>query len=94
MRPADRLVLLTAGSQERGAAAADLTSVIHDTSALHPQEAVRTLTGAVLDACHGNLKDDATVLILGWHSNRSRPAEPSRKSTTARVLPGHVCLPP
>ncbi|MGX1479147.1 UNVERIFIED_CONTAM: serine phosphatase RsbU (regulator of sigma subunit) [Streptomyces canus] len=67
LRPRDRLILLTDGMQERGAAAADLTSVIHDTSALHPREAVRALTGAVLDACHGSLKDDATVLILDWH---------------------------
>jgi rhodanese-related sulfurtransferase len=61
--------------QERDAAAVDLASVVHDTRALHPREAVRTLTAAVLDACHGNLKDDATVLILDWHGNRSQPAE-------------------
>jgi hypothetical protein len=29
----------------------------------------------VLDACHGSLQDDATVLILDWHSNRRRPPE-------------------
>lgn len=61
--------------QDRGAAAADLASVVHDTGALHPREAVRSLTAAVLDACHGNLKDDATVLILDWHGNRDRSAE-------------------
>ncbi|WP_328779028.1 serine/threonine-protein phosphatase [Streptomyces canus] len=73
LRPRDRLILLTDGMQERGAAAADLTSVIHDTRALHPREAVRALTGAVLDACHGSLKDDATVLVLDWHGDRRRP---------------------
>ncbi len=74
LRPGDRLILLTDGMQDRGAAAADLISVAHATRALHPREAVRSLTAAVLDACHGNLKDDATVLILDWHGTPDRPA--------------------
>ncbi|MFF1722524.1 PP2C family protein-serine/threonine phosphatase [Streptomyces sviceus] len=75
LRPGDRLILLTDGMLERGAAAADLTSVMHDTRELHPREAVRALTAAVLDSCHGSLRDDATVLILDWHGERRRPAE-------------------
>ncbi|MFF0018767.1 serine/threonine-protein phosphatase, partial [Streptomyces sp. NPDC005374] len=35
---------------------------------------VRALTTAVLDACHGTLKDDATVLILDWHGDHRRSA--------------------
>jgi hypothetical protein len=81
LRPKDRLILLTDGMQDRGAAAVDLVALVHETRALHPREVVRRLTGAVLDACRGNLTDDATVLVLDWHGNRRRP---SPGATTSR----------
>ncbi|MFK4039690.1 hypothetical protein ACI2LC_28170 [Nonomuraea wenchangensis] len=37
---------------------------------LQPRELVRTLTGAVIDACHGHLQDDAGVLCLDRHGPR------------------------
>ncbi len=67
LRAGDRLVFYTDGMRERQAASLDLPGLIQDTADQHPRELVRTLTGAVIDSCHGHLQDDASVLCLDWH---------------------------
>jgi serine phosphatase RsbU (regulator of sigma subunit) len=67
LRAGDRLVFLTDGMLERNATSVDVLSTLVASSALHPREAVQDLTRAVVDACGGRLRDDATVLCLDWH---------------------------
>ncbi|MER7565301.1 PP2C family protein-serine/threonine phosphatase [Streptomyces sp. NPDC097941] len=65
LRPGDRLVMLTDGMLERNGSL-DLPGLIVRTRDLHPREAARTLIAAVVDAHHGRLQDDATVMCLDW----------------------------
>jgi serine phosphatase RsbU (regulator of sigma subunit) len=68
----DRLVFLTDGLLERNASAVDILSLTADCGGLHPREMVQTLTGAVVEACGGDLRDDATVLCFDWHGGPPR----------------------
>ncbi|WP_329293048.1 PP2C family protein-serine/threonine phosphatase [Streptomyces sp. NBC_01455] len=67
LRPGDRLVMLTDGMLDRNAHTLDLPDLIVRTRALHPREAARALIAAVVEANHGHLQDDATVMCLDWH---------------------------
>ena len=71
----DRLVFLTDGMLERNASAVDVLSVLTDSQHLHPREAVQVLTRSVVQACGGQLADDATVLCFDWHGGPPRPRE-------------------
>jgi serine phosphatase RsbU (regulator of sigma subunit) len=72
LEPGDRLVFLTDGMLERNATAVDAASILADNRHLHPREAVQVLTRAVVQACGGDLRDDATVLCLDWHGGAPR----------------------
>lgn len=63
----DRLVFLTDGILERNAADVNAMELLTQTRHLHAREAVQALTRAVVEACGGLLRDDATVLCVDWH---------------------------
>jgi hypothetical protein len=67
LRAGDRLVFVTDGMLERNATGVNALEILSETRDLHPREAVQTLTQAVVKACGGELRDDATVLCLDWH---------------------------
>jgi serine phosphatase RsbU (regulator of sigma subunit) len=67
LRPGDRLVLLTDGMLERGAAALGLSTRLQHLSGLHPREVVRILGDLVLDVAGPVLPDDACLMVLDWH---------------------------
>ena len=77
LRPGDRLVFLTDGMLERNAADIDALSVLSASRHLHPREAVQCLTRRVVQACGGELRDDATILCLDWHGGPPRPRQAS-----------------
>jgi serine phosphatase RsbU (regulator of sigma subunit) len=87
LQPGDRLVMVTDGMLERGAAALDLATRVQDLGGLHPREVVRILADLVLELAGPTLPDDACLLVLDWHGNHggtrdtTAGAEPSRAST-------------
>jgi len=67
LEPGDRLVFVTDGLLERNASAVDIPSILLTRQDHHPRELVQELTRAVVHACGGDLRDDATVLCVDWH---------------------------
>ncbi|MEV6601710.1 SpoIIE family protein phosphatase [Actinoplanes sp. NPDC051346] len=87
LHPGDRLVFVTDGMLERGAAALDLPERLQQLSALHPRELVRVLGDLVLEVAGPTLQDDACLLVLDWHGGHGHTrdtnagADPHRAST-------------
>ncbi len=86
LRPGDRLVLLTDGMLERGAAALDVPAQLQQLSGLHPREATRVLADLLLDVAGPTLPDDACLLVLDWYGGhgdtRSAPTGATRDRAT------------
>jgi len=72
LQAGDRLVFLTDGMLEHNATAVDVVSVMTGSRHLHPREMVQELTRAVVDACGGQMRDDATVMCFDWHGGPPR----------------------
>jgi len=78
-------VFLTDGMIERQAAEVNIAAMIVDTRALHPREATRALSDAVLAASGTMLADDATLLVLDWHGEHGRDRQSNHGAETARA---------
>jgi serine phosphatase RsbU (regulator of sigma subunit) len=89
----DRLMFVTDGMLERDAAGMNIAAILTAGMTMHAREAVQHLTRAVLQACGGELRDDATALCLDWHggpprdreakSGANREGRPQRASASA-----------
>ncbi|WP_327652692.1 PP2C family protein-serine/threonine phosphatase [Micromonospora aurantiaca] len=84
--PGDRLVVVTDGMRDRNAADLDLPAALLRLSHLHPREAVRALSDAVLEIAGPALTDDATLLVVDWYGDHG-PRRSTAGADTARVSP-------
>jgi len=75
LAPGDRFVFVTDGMLERNAAQFDVAATLGQTRDLHPREVVHELGAAVLRVTNGDLRDDATVLVLDWYGGPLRRRE-------------------
>jgi hypothetical protein len=52
---------------------------------LHPREAVQELTRTVVEACGGELRDDATVLCFDWFGGEPRDRDADAGADTDAI---------
>jgi serine phosphatase RsbU (regulator of sigma subunit) len=88
LAPGDRLVFVTDGMLERNAAHLDVAATLGQTGDLHPREVVHALGAAVLRAAGGDLRDDATVVVLDWYGGG-----PSRRRDSTSGASQHHASP-
>ncbi|MDT7580971.1 MAG: hypothetical protein QOK35_2235 [Pseudonocardiales bacterium] len=84
LEPGDRLVFVTDGMLERNAARLDVAEALGRTGHLHPREVVHELGAAVLHATDGDLRDDATVVVLDWYGGGPRRRRDSSAGASHR----------
>ncbi|UAC01753.1 serine/threonine-protein phosphatase [Dactylosporangium vinaceum] len=85
LQAGDRLVIVTDGMRERGAARLDLHAELLHVAELHPREATRALADAVLRVAGPVLADDATLLIIDWYDEHGRERRSSAGAEQART---------
>ncbi len=73
LMPGDRLLFVTDGLLERKAAEIDIASLVVQSAAMHPREAVQHVVRAVREATGGELQDDASVMCVDWLGGPPRP---------------------
>ncbi len=86
LQTGDRLVLLTDGMLERGAATVNVIAEIASSRHLHPREVTRRLTDKILEVTGAALADDATLLVLDWYDEHGR----RERATVSGAEPLHA----
>jgi serine phosphatase RsbU (regulator of sigma subunit) len=87
LAPGDRFVFVTDGMLERNAAQFDVAATLGQTRDLHPREVVHELGAAVLRVADGDLRDDATVVVLDWYGGPLRRRESTRGASQQHASP-------